>query len=804
MTLRYTIQRGDTLSEISKNLGISMQEIATLNKIEDVDFIKAGEELVLPEPRESLLQEPIEEAPEPIEEALEPIAEAPEPIEEAPEPRESLLQDREDLEIPPEVLMASLGGPPENSEDEGLWSDIGENISGALEERREKIPGIVEDFNLDRSDWFSPEMQVTARVAGHIAGAVMSDVVGETLGTAGRRYVPQSIQDTYDAAVLSVGTALAETKVGQKFLKHLEENPGDAKNLAALGDISSAIPAMRLVGKAPSALGSIGKNLETKIDLYSSPQNKVKDLAKKATKSAAISLLDSVSARRQAAKRVLAGGSLSKAQEALGRQKIYAAKLAESKEKIKELKDSGNVKEAKELEKEIRESKDSGQYGEAAAVASAFLNRQSSAGTYNILEDVDMTFDQTPLGVKYFEPGGLDIPATDTKQISRVMAKGYSGPPAPPEVLENFLKEMLSFWKIRNPETTSVNVQRLGGPRSVFLEASPTVLKDLKPWQIPKTIASPKATSKFSSILGSQNAKVINSKEHPKGWAKSINKELEDMDESDWKNYLTSLEWAPSPSTMEGQKLLLPKGRKYDAKTGKLSEGAKSKMPSTREEWKTYLKQKKEQIIPSIARLRGPVEMEKLDPKFWEANGKKYVSFRQAHTSEDKVLGGVSDYMTIDITGGKNDIQLFTIISDAHDLKVIGKDLIPPGGSELINVFPSVTHNISKGVTHNVKDKDFLSAESIQDEVELAAKKFEESTGVERLPNERGSSAQHSQYQRRVMLELAEGATPLLRDRVKAASNISLLASTPTIAAFSGEQGESKVLRSLKRSLENN
>jgi len=757
MTLRYTIQRGDTLSEISKNLGISMQEIATLNKIEDVDFIKAGEELVLPEPRESLLQEPIEEAPEPIKEALEPIEEAPEPIEEAPEPieeapepRESLLQDREDLEIPPKVLMASLGGPPENSEDEGLWTDIGENISVALEERGEKIPGIVEDFNLDRSDWFSPEMQVTARIAGHIAGAVMSDVVGETLGTAGRRYVPQSIQDTYDAAVLSVGTALAETKVGQKFLKHLEENPGDAKNLAALGDISSAIPAMRLVGKAPSALGSIGKNLETKIDLYSSPQNKVKDLAKKGIKSAAISLLDSVSAKRQAAKRVLAGGSLSKAQEALGRQT------------------------------------DHGQYGEAAAVASAFLNRQSSAGTYNILEDVDMTFDQTPLGVKYFEPGGLDIPATDTKQISRVMAKGYSGPSAPPEVLENFLKEMLSFWKIRNPETTSVNVQRLGGPRSVFLEASPTVLKEKK-WHKPETIASPKSTSEFSSILGSQRDKVINSKEHPKGWAKSINKELEDMDKSDWKNYLTSLEFDPAPSTLEGQKLVTATGRKGD-----------------KSDWKTYLKQEKEQIIPRIMRATGPVEMNKLDPKFWEANGKKYVSFGQSHTSEDKVLGGVNDYMTIDITGGTNDIKLYTIISDAHDLKVLGKDFIPPGGSELINVFPSVTHNISKGVTHNVRDKDFKSSESIQDEVELAAKKLEEATGVERLPKERGSSAQHSQYQRRVMLELAEGATPLLRDRVKAASNISLLASTPTIAAFSGEQGESKVLRSLKRSLENN
>ena len=83
MASRYTIQKGDTLSEISKNLGISMQEIAALNQIEDVDFIKAGEELLLPEPRESLLQEP---APEPVAEAPEPIEEDPEPVVEALEP----------------------------------------------------------------------------------------------------------------------------------------------------------------------------------------------------------------------------------------------------------------------------------------------------------------------------------------------------------------------------------------------------------------------------------------------------------------------------------------------------------------------------------------------------------------------------------------------------------------------------------------------------------------------------------------------------------------------------------------------
>ncbi len=728
MASRYTIQQGDTLSEISKNLGISMQEIAALNQIEDVDFIKAGEELVLPEPRQSLLQEP---APEPVAEALEPVAEAPAPvaealapIAEAPEPAteapESIEEIQEAEEIPEHLRWHSLGtsGLTKPEGEENLFTEIAENISGALKERSEKLPGIVEDLDPDR-----PIMQVAVRTAGHIAGAVVSDIVGETIGTAGRRYIPQDIQDTYDAAVLAVATTLAETETGQKFLKHLEENPGDAKDLEAILDTASIIPAAGLAMKAPSAIGKIGRNLDTEINLYESPKESLKALARGGIKSTAVSLLDAVSAKRQASIRALAGGSLYKTREALKRKQ--------------------DVK----------------QYGEAAAVADAFLTRQSPQGTYKVLESANITFDQTPLGVKYFEPEGLDIPATDTNKISRVMAKGYTGPKAPTEVLKNFLEEMPSIWKVK-PERTSVNVQRLGGPRSMVLEASPTVIQTStksKTSPAGSTIPSPRSTSGFSEILGSQSPRVINSKRHPKGWAKSINKKLENMDENDWKAYLTSLEFDPMLHTKEGQKM-------------------KNK--------EVYKKNK-------------------LNPKFWEADGKKYVSFQQSHTSTDKVLAGVNDFMTLDITGGKKDIKLYTIISDAHDLKVLGKDLIPPGGSQLINVFPAVTHNISKGVTYNVKDKHFKSSKSVhKNEAELAAQQLEEATGIKRLDHERGSAAQLSKYQRRVMLEVAEGATPLLADRARAASNISLLTSAPTTLAFGGEQREGKVLRSLKKSSE--
>lgn len=48
----YTIKRGDTLSKISKQTGISISELASMNDIEDVNKIKAGQSIVLSVPQQ--------------------------------------------------------------------------------------------------------------------------------------------------------------------------------------------------------------------------------------------------------------------------------------------------------------------------------------------------------------------------------------------------------------------------------------------------------------------------------------------------------------------------------------------------------------------------------------------------------------------------------------------------------------------------------------------------------------------------------------------------------------------------------
>ena len=49
--MQYKIKKGDTLSSISRNLGISVKDLAAANKIKDVNKIQAGASLTIPQPK---------------------------------------------------------------------------------------------------------------------------------------------------------------------------------------------------------------------------------------------------------------------------------------------------------------------------------------------------------------------------------------------------------------------------------------------------------------------------------------------------------------------------------------------------------------------------------------------------------------------------------------------------------------------------------------------------------------------------------------------------------------------------------
>ena len=51
MPTEIKIRKGDTLSQIAQTFGTTVSELARLNKIENVDFIKAGDTLKLPKPK---------------------------------------------------------------------------------------------------------------------------------------------------------------------------------------------------------------------------------------------------------------------------------------------------------------------------------------------------------------------------------------------------------------------------------------------------------------------------------------------------------------------------------------------------------------------------------------------------------------------------------------------------------------------------------------------------------------------------------------------------------------------------------
>ena len=49
--MQYKIKKGDTLSAISRKLGISVKDLAEANNIKDVNKIQAGASLTIPQPK---------------------------------------------------------------------------------------------------------------------------------------------------------------------------------------------------------------------------------------------------------------------------------------------------------------------------------------------------------------------------------------------------------------------------------------------------------------------------------------------------------------------------------------------------------------------------------------------------------------------------------------------------------------------------------------------------------------------------------------------------------------------------------
>jgi LysM repeat protein len=46
----YDVQRGDTLYKLAQKFGTTIEELARLNKIEDINYIEAGAQLKIPCP----------------------------------------------------------------------------------------------------------------------------------------------------------------------------------------------------------------------------------------------------------------------------------------------------------------------------------------------------------------------------------------------------------------------------------------------------------------------------------------------------------------------------------------------------------------------------------------------------------------------------------------------------------------------------------------------------------------------------------------------------------------------------------
>ena len=703
----YTVKSGDTLSEIAETYGFSVSELAKLNDIKDVDLIKAGQVLDIPETKTPevvqeasavVQEEPTETTVVPTQEVTEaavvPTQEVTETTEQIDSRFENILGPRDlvkDFSLLAEPVKTSLERSAlaanlltdftRLDEPIELVTDIASNIGEALTTRvTKKIPeDLTEDLG-GSGYQVSNEFQGTPfhlreralRLSGNIVGAVMGDVIGETIGTVGRRYVPQQIQDLTDEAFKIVATAFAETEDGQKILEYLENNPGVARNIDASLNVISVFPAFKI---GERAINRIASNMPVEIDLYRKGMTnleKTKNVLQAGLSAIPNAIADGVGAKRQAVKRKL-GLSLGKIKEARRR-----------------LDDEGNKK-----------------YGQASYLQANYISRQET-GEYTD------EFKDSIVKKKYIEDGGLDIPATDTETIAKVIqnAVKYTIPKA---VLDRIVTRTPGIHYgvgVAAPvDNMSVNVNRLGNPTTMSKEASPN--------------KATKSSSNFTNILGNSE-----SSKNPNKYAERIDKPLKQWDQEDWTTYL------------------------------------------------------KDEV--GMVRNDGSGAF-----TFFESDGSKYVAFANKntiHNSEDKVLGAVSNYYIIDITGGKKDIISYNTVSDLHDLGVAGIDLQPVGGSALLNIFPPVKHNISRNKTYNEKGKYFENQDTLEPEVKKTSEAFEAKHG-----KKVGTSIKEHI---KAVHEGAISITPELEDYAAAAKNISLLGGTATIAA-GRRQEESPVLESL-------
>ena len=507
----YTVKSGDTLSEIAETYGFSVSELAKLNDIKDVDLIKAGQVLDIPETKAPevvqeasavVQEEPTETTVVPTQEVTEAAVVPTQEVTETTEEKEptladkvgdvaqrlpttryapSLLQEFQDPNSTPILvdIASNIGEALTTRFTEKIPEDLTEDLGASGYQVRDELKGIqgIKDYSL------LPDLhldQRALRLAGNIVGAVMGDVIGETIGTVGRRYVPQQIQDLTDEAFKIVATKFAETETGQDILEYLENNPGVAKDIDASLNVLSVFPAMALGVKG---INRVASNMPVEIDLYRQGMTnleKTKNVLEAGLSAIPNAIADGVGAKRQAVKRKL-GLSLGKIKEARRR-----------------LDDEGNKK-----------------YGQASYLQANYISRQET-GEYTD------EFKDSIVKKKYIEDGGLDIPATDTETIAKVIqnAVKYTIPKA---VLDRIVTRTPGIHYgvgVTAPvDNMSVNVNRLGSPRTMAQEASPDAYKAL--------------SSEFTNILGdSKDSK------NPNNYAKRIDKPLKKWDQEDWTTYL--------------------------------------------------------------------------------------------------------------------------------------------------------------------------------------------------------------------------------------------------------------------------
>jgi LysM repeat protein len=446
----YVIKRGDTLSQISKNLGVDMDELARLNKIKDVDKIFAGKTLKVPE----YLEEPKDEVEKDAQDFVDDVALAvTEKVFSSADLEKEIVEQRERAvpvlknKIPKPITMAQATPEQRKYLSDYRTAAGGEGLEASFNYVRDIGSAWLKDRNETEELYRSGEITDLERgvrnVAGHISAAStpivdLFSAISDATGV--QKYIDKASE------------ALSQTEAMEYLAELAEKNPRAARNIAATAQVVGIIPAAKIFERAFNRTAGVVRTEQKGFyDVGRTPLGKMAIVGTDFVRKVPGAVLDAVLPTRSKARRL----------SGLGSAKV----LDELSEELVE-----TTKTIKGVEQTVLAPKNTLKSQFASVLTGRYIAEQSREKLPKMI-DKDSAIS---LANEYkFIDNWSD--AEVSKQLFETMRRGGNlSKRVPTAIQKDALEHLSKVWKF-DKDNTAVVIKRPDGPQNLGQEGFGTV-----------------------------------------------------------------------------------------------------------------------------------------------------------------------------------------------------------------------------------------------------------------------------------------------------------------------------------------